>query len=397
MFEKYKNNKIIQIGAITFVVITASLLLGFLLFNFSKILAVLKQVIKILSPFFLGLVFAYCLNPLVIFFKNRLVKRVFKKKSNKFINNISLLITFLTFIALLILLVIIVIPQFLLSIEKLAVYLPNYMEQIKETMIDKLSSVEIKNLVMNNYDKIYKILNDSLNTSIIPQIDNWLVLLSSGLVGALKTILNIVLGFVIAAYFLLDKDNFIFGTKKIIYAIFSEKTAKRIMKNGKEVNEIFNSFFIGKLLDSLIIGIITFLFLIIFKFPYPLLIGVIVGITNIIPYFGPWFGGIPSALLILVVNPTKGLIFIVFIIILQQIDGNILGPKLCGSKIGIKSFWVFSAILIFGSIFGVIGMLIGVPIFTIIYRYLNNLIDERLKSKKLPTKNEEYKNIEKRI
>lgn len=397
MFEKYKNNKFFQVGLITFIVITASLLIGFLLFNFSKILLILGKILKILSPFFLGLVFAYCLNPLVKFIKKHLVKRVFKKKSNKFINNISLLITFLVFIALLILLVIIIIPQFLLSIEKLAVYLPKYLDNLKEFLINKLSSKEIRNTIMDNYDKISNVINNTINTSVIPQIDNWLVLLSTGLVGALKTILNIILGFVIAAYFLLDKDNFIYGTKKIIYALFSEKTSKRIMKSGKEVNEIFNSFFIGKLLDSLIIGIITFLFLLIFNFPYPLLIGVIVGITNIIPYFGPWFGGIPSALLILVVNPTKGLIFIIFIIILQQIDGNILGPKLCGSKIGIKSFWVFSAILIFGSIFGVVGMLIGVPIFTIIYRYLNNLINERLKSKKLPIDNESYKDIEKRI
>ena len=208
--------------------------------------------------------------------------------------------------------------------------------------------------------------------------------------GALKSIFNILLGFIIGIYFLADKDHFVSGIKRIIYTLFSVKTANRIMENARRTNEMFGNFIIGKLLDSLIIGGITFLFLAIFGYPYALLIGVLVGITNMIPYFGPWFGGIPSVLLILMDDPTKALIFGLFIVVLQQIDGNIIGPRLCGARIGLKSFWVLASILFFGNVFGIVGMLVGVPMFALIYGYLDDRITNALAEKELPTKNEDY-------
>ncbi len=166
------------------------------------------------------------------------------------------------------------------------------------------------------------------------------------------------------------------------------------MDNARHTNGIFGNFIVGKLLDALIVGIVTFLFLAIFGYPYSLLIGVLIGVTNIIPYFGPWIGAIPSILLILMDNPTKALIFGLFIIVLQQIDGNIIGPKLSGSRVGLKSFWVLASILVFGSLFGVVGMLVGVPLFAILYGYLTSLINNHLKEKNLPTNNEEYLDLE---
>lgn len=394
MFNKLKDNKYFQIGLTAFLVIVASTILAFILFNIGAIWKVIKSFIVILTPFIIGFVFAYLLNPIVEFFKEKLVSKWVKDKNKKKITNLSILITCVIFTGILILLFSFIIPELLKSIEKLAVNLPRYIEEIKNYLLLKLGDSELQTVVLNNYQTINEYLNTAVNSTILPKVDGWLVTLSTGVIGALKTIFDILLGFVIAVYFLADKDNFIGGIKKIIYCIFPVKAANHIMDNSRHTNAIFGNFIIGKLLDSLIIGVITFLFLAIFGYPYSLLIGVLVGVTNIIPYFGPWFGAIPSILLILMDDPTKALIFALFIIVLQQIDGNILGPKLCGSRIGLKSFWVLASILLFGSMFGVIGMLIGVPIFALIYGYLSNLVNNHLKEKDLPTNNEEYLKLE---
>ncbi len=390
MFNNLKDNKYFQIGVTAFLVILASLLTGFLLFNLSSVISVFSDLIILLTPFIIGFVFAYLLNPIVEFFKSKLVNKWVKDNNQKKINNLSILITCVVFTGIVILLFSFIIPELLKSVEKLAINLPKYIEEIKNYLILKLGDSELQEVVLDNYETINDYLNDSLNSTLIPKIDSWLITLSSGIIGALKTILDILLGFVIAIYFLGDKDNFIGGIKKIIYCVFPINIANHIMDNARHTNGIFGNFIVGKLLDSLLIGIITFLFLAIFGYPYALLIGVLVGVTNIIPYFGPWFGAVPSILLILMDNPTKALIFGLFIIVLQQIDGNILGPKLCGSRVGLKSFWVLASILVFGSIFGVVGMLVGVPIFAIIYGYLTNQINIALKNKHLPTNNEEY-------
>ena len=395
MFKGVKNNKYFQIGLTAFLVIVASILTGFLLFNISVIWNLIKGLVILLTPFIIGFVFAYLLNPIVEFFKEKLVSKWVKDNNKKKITNLSILITCVLFTGILILLFSFIIPELLKSIEKLAVNLPRYIEEIKNYLLLKLGDSELQTVVLNNYESINEYLNTAINNTIIPKVDGWLVVLSTGVIGAVKTVFNIILGFVIAIYFLSDKDNFVGGLKKIIYCIFPVKAANHIMDNARHTNGIFGNFIIGKLLDSLIIGIITFLFLAIFGYPYSLLIGVLVGVTNIIPYFGPWFGAIPSILLILMDNPTKALIFTLFIIVLQQIDGNIIGPKLCGARIGLKSFWVLASILFFGNLFGVVGMLVGVPIFAHIYGYLSNLINNSLKEKNLPISNEEYLNLEK--
>ena len=390
MWENLKDNKYFQIGLTAFLVILASIITGFIIVNIGFIWNLIKSLIVLLTPFILGFTFAYLLNPIVEFFKVKLVSKWVKNQNKKKITNLSILITCVLFTIIVILLFSFIIPELLKSVEKLAVNLPKYIEEIKNYLLTKLSDSELQAVVVNNYESINEYLNTVVNTSLLPKIDGWLVTLSTGVFSILKTIFDILLGFVIAIYFLADKDNFIGGLKKIIYCIFPIKLANHILDNARHTDGIFGNFIIGKLLDSLIIGVITFLFLAIFGYPYALLIGVLVGVTNIIPYFGPWFGAIPSILLILMDNPTKALIFTFFVIVLQQIDGNILGPKLCGSRVGLKSFWVLASILFFGSLFGIVGMLLGVPIFALIYGYLTKLIDSTLKNKKLPTSNEEY-------
>lgn len=396
MKEKIKENKYYQLGLTIFMVIGACILLTFIIFNIDKIWKFLGTIVGLFSPFIIGFVFAYLLNPIVIFFK----KNVFDKfvKKDKVANNLSLLTTCVIFLTLTIILFNSIIPALLKSIQSLVVNMPTYIKDIKDYLIAKTDSSGLAEAINANYSTI----NESLNTMInnfLPKLEDMITIVSNGLFGAVKVVFKVFMGFVISIYYLSDKDNFVAGTKKIIYSIFGVKVANHIMDNARHTNDIFGNFIVGKLLDGFTIGFITFIFLTILGFSdYALLIGVTVGLTNMIPYFGPYIGTIPSALLILMDEVHGGgkmcIIFIIFIIALQQIDSYVIEPNLCGSKTGLKSFWVLASILFFGDAFGIIGLLLGVPVFALIYGYVHNLITIRLEEKNLPSETKDYIDLE---
>lgn len=396
MKEKIKENKYYQLGLTIFMVIGACILLTFIIFNIDKICKFLGTIVGLFSPFIIGFVFAYLLNPIVIFFK----KNVFDKfvKKDKVANNLSLLTTCVIFLTLTIILFNSIIPALLKSIQSLVVNMPTYIKDIKDYLIAKTDSSGLAEAINANYSTI----NESLNTMInnfLPKLEDMITIVSNGLFGAVKVVFKVFMGFVISIYYLSDKDNFVAGTKKIIYSIFGVKVANHIMDNARHTNDIFGNFIVGKLLDGFTIGFITFIFLTILGFSdYALLIGVTVGLTNMIPYFGPYIGTIPSALLILMDEVHGGgkmcIIFIIFIIALQQIDSYVIEPNLCGSKTGLKSFWVLASILFFGDAFGIIGLLLGVPVFALIYGYVHNLVTIRLEEKNLPSETKDYIDLE---
>ena len=396
MKEKIKENKYYQLGLTIFMVIGACILLTFIIFNIDKIWKFLGTIVGLFSPFIIGFVFAYLLNPIVIFFK----KNVFDKfvKKDKVANNLSLLTTCVIFLTLTIILFNSIIPALLKSIQSLVVNMPTYIKDIKDYLIAKTDSSGLAEAINANYSTI----NESLNTMInnfLPKLEDMITIVSNGLFGAVKVVFKVFMGFVISIYYLSDKDNFVAGTKKIIYSIFGVKVANHIMDNARHTNDIFGNFIVGKLLDGFTIGFITFIFLTILGFSdYALLIGVTVGLTNMIPYFGPYIGTIPSALLILMDEEHGGgkmcIIFIIFIIALQQIDSYVIEPNLCGSKTGLKSFWVLASILFFGDAFGIIGLLLGVPVFALIYGYVHNLVTIRLEEKNLPSETKDYIDLE---
>ena len=220
---------------------------------------------------------------------------------------------------------------------------------------------------------------------IIPVVGNTLKIIAS-------SIWNIVLGIIISVYLLIDKENFFAINRKIICALFSTKTANRIFELTYRSNETFGKFLSGKIIDSAIIGVLSFVVFSIFKMPYTLLISVIVGVTNIIPFFGPFIGAIPAFIIILFVSPSKALVFLVLIFIIQQLDGNVIGPKILGDSIGISAFWILFAILVAGKFLGLVGMIIGVPLFAIFYSIIKEEIEYKLKMKELPTETKDYMN-----
>lgn len=273
--------------------------------------------------------------------------------------------------------------------------IPGYLNNIKEWILTAFENKpELEELFLDNYDEISDYITNYINSGNIPSIDSILGNISNGVITFFKAIYNIVLGYIVAIYLLLGKEKFIAQGKKLLYTIFKPDKAYIILDNLRYTDKIFGGFLLGKIIDSLIIGIICFAFMLLFDMPYALLLSVIVGITNIIPYFGPIIGAVPCAFLVLLVSPSKCLTFIIFIVILQQFDGNVLGPKILGNKTGLQSFWVLFSIIVFGGLFGFLGMLFGVPLFAIIYSFFNGVCSRRLASCELPLSTDDYKKID---
>ena len=212
----------------------------------------------------------------------------------------------------------------------------------------------------------------------------------TSVVSVVNLVKNALIGIIVMLYLLNIKDTLTAQAKKVIYSLFPLPAANEMVETWRYIHSVFGGFIIGKLVDSLIIGILTFIWLSVIKMPYTVLISVIVGVTNIIPFFGPFIGAIPSAVLVLLVNPKKCVWFLLSILVIQQLDGNIIGPKILGNSTGISSFWVLFSILLFGGILGPVGMIIGVPTFAVIYRLTAKWINRRLKKKELSTITDDY-------
>ena len=391
------ENKYVAWGVTIFSVFAALILLFFAIYRWDYILDFIGTLITILMPFIYGLAIAYLMNPVVKFFENKvftkLIKKLSKKKKDKkrLARVLSLCTSTVIFIGLLITSVSFLIPEILKSIEMLVLNINTYLTNSKELLIDLFGgSSAIKDFINDNYGKFSEFMNTSFNQGIF---DNMMETLGNSIFGTLKFLYNLIIGYIIAIYILVDKEKFKAQSKKLLYTLFDYDRINIILENTRYTDKVFGGFFAGKLLDSLIIGIICFICMIIMGMPYSLIVSVIVGVTNIIPYFGPFIGAIPSAFLIFLVDPGKCLMFIVFIFVLQQIDGNIIGPKILGSKTGLSSFWVLFSLLIFGGLFGMVGMLLGVPLFSILYSFINGVLKRRLKEKKLPEDSKDYEKL----
>ena len=395
MKEKLENKYIVW-GLTIFSVFATLILLFFAIYRWHYITAFIANIVIILMPFIYGVVIAYLMNPVLKFFENKvyepLLKKKFKKKERTKITRVlSICTSTIIFWGLLITCISFLIPEMLKSLETLVTNINTYLTNSKELLINLFGGSEsVREFINDNYSRFSGFMNDWLNEGVVANI---MTVLGNSIFGTIKFLYNLIIGYIISIYILFDKEKFKAQCKKLLYTFFSNDRVNIILENTRYTDKVFGGFFAGKLLDSLIIGILCFIFMIAFKMPYPLIIAVIVGVTNMIPYFGPFIGAIPSALLVLLVDPSKCIGFLIFIFILQQFDGNILGPKILGSKTGLSSFWVLFSLLIFGGLFGVVGMLIGVPLFSIFYSFINGVIKRRLKVKKLPENSKDYEKL----
>ena len=384
------NSKYNTISVYALIVICCSIIFYFVASQIGSFSEKISILIGILYPFIIGFAIAYLLNFILKFYEHTILDNVQGssklKKGHK--RSISLILTYLTAAGIFYLFVHFIVPQLIDSIMGLVNDVPMYVDNVTKLFDDVMKetnlSPEYTALIQEQMNKYINIIMDFAK-EVIPVVGNTLKMIAS-------SIWNIVLGIIISVYLLIDKEYFFAINRKITCALFSDKMASRIFELTHRTNEIFGKFLSGKIIDSAIIGVLSFGVFSIFKIPYTLLISVIIGVTNIIPFFGPFIGAIPSFIIILFVSPTKALIFLILIFIIQQIDGNIIGPKILGDSIGISAFWILFAILVAGEFMGLVGMIIGVPVFAIIYSVIKEDVEYKLKNKDLPTETKDYMN-----
>lgn len=383
------NKKYTTISMYAFLVICASIIFHNIIDKMPTIKENFNIITTTLQPFTIGFIMAYLLNFILSFFEKHILSIKYINRLNKKTKrSIGLSLTYLTTFTLFYLLGKFVIPQVIESLTVLANEIPNYITNLSKTIeeFSKVANIDAKyiDILMEKWQEILNCIL-TLLSSFIPALGNLLK-------ATLSSIWNIIIGLVISIYMLADKERFAALTKKIIIALFSKQNSNIILMLVRRSNNTFGKFLSGQITDSILIGIITFIVLNIFKMPYAILISVIVCITNIIPFFGPFFGAIPSFLIILLVSPTKALWFLVIITIIQQIDGNIISPRILSGSIGISPFWILFSLLVTGKLLGLIGMIIGVPLFAIIYSIIKDVIEISLEKKGLPQETTDYMN-----
>ena len=385
-----KNNqskKYIQIGLTIFTALAASILLYFILDRLPSIGKIISFVLEAVKPLIYGAVIAYVLYPVCIFFE-RLFGKIFKKAKNRKIANkitrgLSIFLSLIFGIGVIVIVLYMVIPQLYESISKIVASAPAYIEKIYVFVDNWFSdNDELRKSVLDAIDKYTSDIT-SLLTDWSGQIGNVVKSIGDGVLSVFVVTKNIFIGVIVAIYLLADRHQFKEAVKRFINLIFKNNVAVAVKNEIKFANDIILNFISGRILDSAIVGILCYILMVILQLPFPLLIAVLIGVTNIIPFFGPFIGAIPAGFLILIEDPIKCIVFVVMIIILQQVDGNIIGPKIVGGSIGISSFWVLFAILLFSGIFGLTGMIIGVPLFAIIYDIIKKSVEYFEEKKKL--------------
>lgn len=385
------KNEYAKIGLMLFIVIAGSILFYFSFFKDHTLFGFFKSIWSCLMPFTVGAVLAYLLKPICAMFEKWTAKWFSNMKNRngakKLSQNLSVFFTIVIFLAFMYVIFAAVIPQVIDSIKVLVEAIPDAYSNVMDWLVGISKDTIFEDTVtqfgddtLKNVQKIVtQLFGDGTSDGMIT--DKVISGVTVGVKGVLAFLKNLLIGLVACVYILAQRKKLAAQGKMIIYSAFKKKWADRIMEEICYVDKMFSGFINGKIIDSIIIGIITFIVTSIFKIPYAMLISVIVGVTNVIPFFGPWIGAVPCALIAFMVSPVKCLYFIIMIIAIQQFDGNILGPKILGNTTGLSSFWVLFSIIFFGGLFGFAGMLVGVPLFAVIYDLIERGVKRGLKNK----------------
>ncbi len=389
-----------RVGIIAFLVIAAALLVFFVLFRYDDVVGGISHILDIFSPIIFGFVIAYILNPLMCVIQNSVLKLfAWRKKTPavrtlKVIRVSSALTTVTVMLLLCYAMIALLLPQLIQSIQNILANVPTYSQNILNWyngLVDEYafdaSSKEILTTVVASVQQW-------IAEQFSPQFNNLLGKVTSSVMDILVVCKNLLLGVFVSVYVLIWKDSIVARFRRALFALFNAATANGTLRNLRIIDEKFGGFLIGKILDSIIIGIMCYIGVSVMGMPYALLVAAVVGATNIIPFFGPFLGAIPSAILIGCVEPVQALYFVIFIFVLQQVDGSLLGPKILGDSVGLSSFMVLVAILIGGSGFGFVGMIAGVPLCAILMALCQVHILQRAARKNLPGNVEAYHHLD---
>lgn len=390
--NRFRPENIKRYAFIFFWMVVAIVVAVYIIFNGNSLVHKIYEFLAILEPIVFGLIFAYLLNPSVKFFERILfdplmVNMKNRKKAESLSRGLSITISVVIFLLIVTILLNMVIPELYNTVLNLVNIVPKQTANLTNwingyLLTDDSISQYLKSAINQFNDFLPKwIQNDLLNT---------VSSLTVGVIGALQTLLNVFIGLAVSIYVLISKERFTGQAKKIVYSIFNPQKANTFLRTAHKSNEIFINFFCGKLVEAAIMGVLCFIGCSILQLPYAMLVSVIIGVTNIIPFFGPYIGGIPSIFLILLDDPIKGITFTIFLVCLVQLDGNLIGPKILGDSIGLSAFWIIFSILMGGGLFGFPGLLFGVPTFAVIYYIVGQIVAQRLHKKKLPIPYDEY-------
>lgn len=393
----------LRMALTVFMTAAAILIFSYLLYNGRSFVRAINAFTGHLTAILCGIVIAYVLSPIQNFLEHYLIAPLYMRagydafndlRKKRVMRRISVTITMGFFVLLVYSLIAIIGPQLYMSVRTILYNLPVYTRNINRFFSHAFEeNPEVQANVNLLINKISDALMDFVQEKIWPQLTNIIQIISTFALNVATGIINFFVGAIIATYLLYSKDKFCAQGKQFAYAFFSERTANEIVGECRYIHYTFIGFITGKIVDSIIIGLLCFLFTSLLKTPFPVLVSFIVGITNVIPFFGPYIGGIVGGILVFMINPLDALVFIVMVILLQQFDGNILGPKILGDSTGLTSFWVIFAIMFFGALWGLAGWVIGVPLFAVIYHGIGRWITHLLRKRALPSDTETYKDV----
>ena len=393
------DKKYLYWGITAFCVIAASILFYMALHFLPALGKGIGTLVRILSPFIWGLVLSYLLTPLMRSLENNVFKplgrRLFrnskKKGGSRFARNMSVLVSELVLLVLLTALIYLILPQLYSSIEMIVQNSPTYLMNLSTWVTGLLKDMpQVEAYISNALGTVNQDIVGWLTNTLLPSLGSFVTNVTAGVYYVIRAVYNLIIGIIVSVYILSNLEGFKASSLRLLYSVFTIEAADWLRRGIAFTDRTFMGFINGKLLDSAIVGLICYIVCAILNMPYALLVSVIVGVTNVIPFFGPLIGAVPSAIIILMVSPFKCLLFVIFVIILQQVDGNIIGPKILGNSIGINGFWVMFSIILGAGLFGFWGMLLGVPVFVVIYTLVEKLIQRKLKRSDLPSEAADY-------
>ena len=398
--EENKNDIYFKWGLTAVAVIVIALVISLIFNKLGLIATAISTIISTVSSVLYGVVMAFLMAPVydrIGIWVGEILSSLFPKwkKSDKYAKMIATLACLVILILVVFALIMMIIPELVNSITNVISYAPSGTQNLEAWLKDILNkNPNLEKLIIGNYLDISERLSDIATTTVLPNVNTYIKNLSSGVINALGVVVNIIIGLMVMMYLLNMKTTLASQAKKIVYAVAGVKIGNEIVTEARYIKNMFEKFIVGKIIDSIIIGIINYVFMAIIHMPYALLISVVVGVTNVIPFFGPFIGAIPSIILLLLISPVTALQFAVWILVLQQVDGNIIGPKILGQTTGLPSFWVLFSILLFGGLFGIVGMIIAVPTWAIIYRTISRLSEHFLKKKGLEPDSKHYMDLD---
>lgn len=386
----------LTVALLTFGTVCCCILFFFMVYRYHGFASFWRKLVWIVQPITIGVILAYLLNPVVRFIEAYVVKFLIprvknKRRAQKAGRGVGVAGALLFLAVILILLFSVIVPSVSRSIQNMITVFPSEINNLIE-WIEEFSKgdSELAEMVSEGIETASTMFQTYVQTELLPQAKVYLASITNGVIYGVKLLTNVLVGVIVSVYVLMSKETFAGQAKKIIYAILKPERGNIVITTVRKSNEIFGGFISGKLLDSAIIGVLAYIVLAIMKMPDTMLLAVIIGVTNVIPFFGPFIGAVPSFVIVVLQNPVQGLYFLIFIFILQQIDGNIIGPKILGDSTGITPFWVVTSILIFGGLWGFPGMLLGVPVMAVLQYIVRNLLDYALKKRGLVSDTASY-------